>query len=76
MALPKDTVSCLLFGETLVTYYNLARRATYGKRAVRPQAVRLQTDGQWLEWSHGLVPAPYAERLRAGQVSRLEIVLA
>lgn len=68
---------CRLLGRVDVTYHNPLRRPTFGPRAVAPRTIRLTTrTGQRVEFSTGIVPAPYADWLRRGLVASLEVELA
>jgi len=65
-----------LLGQTQVTYLNAKRRATYGPGAVVPQTMRLRTRaGHAVAFRNGIVPAPYADMIRRGLVTTLEVDL-
>ncbi len=74
VALPKHTVSFLLFGQALITYHNPQRRPTFGPRAVRPRRLHLEHPASF-HCEGDTLPAPYALQLRDGQLTRLHIEL-
>ncbi len=73
----KGRFSFRLLGTVDVTYLNPLRRPTFGPRAAAPRTIRLTTKaGRHAEFSDGVVPAPYADWLRRGLVTALEVELA
>jgi hypothetical protein len=72
----RDRFSFRFLGSTDVTYHNPLRRATFGPGGVSPGTVRLTTRlKQEAEFRDGVIPALYADMLRQGLVTRLEVDL-
>ena len=73
----KGTFEFRFLGRTTVRYLNPGRRPTFGPGGVRPNRIRLTpANGQAIEWESGVIPAPYAEDVRAGRVALIEVDLA
>jgi len=77
-ALPGDwfdadgKLSFRLLGKTEVTYHNPSRRDTFGGLEAEKTVLRL-ISGETVEFPGGIVPAPYAQSLREGQVAALDM---
>jgi len=70
------TYSFLLFGRTLVTYLNPLRKDTFGAGGVRPRKIALyDKTGSVQEFSGDVIPAPWAQKVREGFVSRIRVRL-
>ncbi len=68
--------ACTLFGRTRLVYSNPSRRSTFGPGAAHPGAVRLiPRRGEPIVCRGGVVPAPHAARVRAGDFERIEVDL-
>ena len=67
-------LSFTFLGQCEVTIHNPLRLDTFGK-AVRIQSVALSLGNEILNLEGDVIPAPYAEQVRAGRVSRIEIFL-
>jgi hypothetical protein len=74
--LPGRSYSFLAFGKTLVTYTNPKKKNTFGKNGVRPLRISLFDKNGLLTHIQGSeVCAPYAERVRCGEIERIEVLL-
>ncbi len=65
-------LSFCLLGETEVTYHNPSRRDTFNGLEAEKTVLRLAS-GETAEFPGGIVPTPYAQRLRDGQVAALDV---
>jgi hypothetical protein len=66
-----------LLGRTQVTYHNPGHRPTFGPRGVAPATIRMRIrSGETKTFRHGIVPAPYADMVRQGLVTTLDVELA
>lgn len=73
---PGLTYSFLFLGRTIVTYLNPKKRATYGTNGVRPVAIKLfDGAGETANIEGGILRPPYADRVRNGEIKRIEILL-
>ncbi|MBI4343039.1 MAG: cellobiose phosphorylase [Candidatus Omnitrophica bacterium] len=69
--------SFTFLGRIRVTYHNPQRRATFGPGRARPDAIRLTPrSGEPIDCAGGVIPAPYAERVRAGDITAIDVQLA
>ncbi len=70
------TYSFLLFGRTLVTYVNPRRKDTFGPSGVKPSRFFLY-DNKGLVFSGqgDIIPAPWAQNIRSGAITRLRVEL-
>lgn len=65
-----------LFGRTRVTYQNPKRRQTFGPRAVKPRTIRMTPQlGSSLEFKAGIIPSSHAARVRAGEMTAIDVEL-
>lgn len=70
-------ISFTFLGGCQVTYHNPARADVFPSSGPAPQGVRVQlAGGETVELEGGVIPAPYAEQVRAGQVRAIEVFLA
>lgn len=67
-------LSFTFLGQCQVTVHNPQRLDTFGE-AVRIQSLTLSLENEKLHLEGDVVPSPYAEQVRAGQASRIEIFL-
>ena len=74
---PKNGLAFLFLGKTLVVYHNPKRMDTFGKNRVWPRSVRLSDKkGKVLaEFDGGLIPDPWARRVRDEYVPRIDVEL-
>ena len=73
---PKNALSFLFLGKTLVTYHNPKRMDTFGKNRVWPKKIRLfDKKAKLAEFDGGVIPDPWARRVRDESVHRIEIEL-
>ena len=69
-------VTFTFLGHTRVTYHNSDRMDTWKIDGGRARQVVLHIPGQGkIEFSHGIVCAPYAEMVRAGQVDAIDVLM-
>jgi hypothetical protein len=74
--IPKDSFAFAFLGKILVTYHNPKRKNTYGKDKVKPEWIILKSEGKRdVELSGGTVPTKYAESIREGRFTQVEIHL-
>jgi hypothetical protein len=77
-ALPGDwfdadgNLSFRLLGKTDVTYHNPSRRETFSGLEAEKTVLRLAS-GETVEFPGGVVPAPYAQSVRDGNVAALDV---
>jgi hypothetical protein len=72
----EKTYSFRLLGEIQVVYYNPKRKNTFGKNGVKPKKIIVfDKNNRSMEFKSDTVPAPYAERIRARQINRIEVYL-
>lgn len=63
-------------GKTLVTYVNPKRLKTYGEDGVKPvKSMLTDLRNEAVEINGAVIGAPYAERVRNGEIARIEIFL-
>ncbi|MFH1093258.1 MAG: hypothetical protein V1739_03770 [Candidatus Omnitrophota bacterium] len=75
--LPKGSYAFNFLSSTLVVYYNPKAKNTYGKDAVKPYAIELKLeDDKSIKLKGAVIPAPWAEKLRAGLIERIDVKLA
>lgn len=73
---PKNSFAFYLLGDILTIYHNRERLDTYHPEAKITEIV-LYSDGQLAEHiTGGIVPAPYAGRIRSGEFDRIEAVIS
>ena len=73
---PKNSFVFYLLGDILTIYHNRERLDTYHPEA-RITGIDLYSDGQLAEHiTGGIVPAPYAGRIRSGEFDRIEAVIS
>jgi hypothetical protein len=65
-------LSFRLLGKTEVTYHNPSRSDTFNGLEAEKTVLRLES-GETVEFPGGIVPTPYAQRLRDGQVAALDV---
>jgi hypothetical protein len=65
-------LSFRLLGKTLVTYHNPVRRDTFSGVEAEKTILRLES-GKMLEFPGAIIPAPYAQMVREGQVAVLDV---
>ncbi len=71
------TYGFLFLGRTLVVYNNPKKKDTFGKKGVRPVSISLYgKEGLMAEVAGDTVKAPYAERVRNGEVNCIEVFLS
>ena len=69
-------VSFKFLGKTLVTYNNTDRLNTYGMNGVKPVKFILTTcHYKVIEINDSIIPAPYAEAVRNGEVAQIDVIL-
>ncbi len=72
LPLPANAFACDLLGKTLLVYHNDSRTDTYAAGS-RIGKVELYKDGQSVYTAEGgVIPAPYAEQVREGQIDRID----
>jgi hypothetical protein len=72
----ENLISFRFLGKTMVTYHNPERRDTFDPHAAICTIILHSFDGRTFELTGGLIPAPYAERVRSGQYKQLEVYFA
>ncbi|MBI4845439.1 MAG: hypothetical protein HY810_03070 [Candidatus Omnitrophica bacterium] len=74
--LPKNCYAFKFLGKTLVVYHNEKMKDTFGKNAVKPVEFKL-TDfkNKQSVINAQVIPAPFAQQIREGLISRIDIVL-
>lgn len=65
-------LSFRLLGKTEVTYHNPSRRDTFSGLEAEKTALRLE-NGKTVELPGGIIPAPYAQAVRDGKVTSIEL---
>ena len=71
------TVTFTFLGSCQVVYHNPGKLDTFKDGGLFPDRIRLHTgDGQTVELSGGVIGAPYAEMVRAGQVRAIHAFLS
>ncbi len=74
--IPKNSFAFLFLGKTLVVYHNPKRMDTFGKNRAWPKKVRISgKKGSLAEFEGGVVPDPWARRVRDEEISRIDIEL-
>jgi hypothetical protein len=73
--LPENTFSVSFLGQTLLVYHNPKRKNAYGKNKVVPGRVVLKGDSREIEFNKGIIPAPFAKKVRDGQYKRIDVHL-
>jgi hypothetical protein len=69
-----DTVSFMFLGKIAVTYRNPQRWDTFGSNAALPYHYTLTTtNGETMTITGRAIPAPYAEQIRQGKVTAIEV---
>ena len=75
--LPKGSYAFNFLSSTLVVYHNPKAKNTYGRDSVKPYSIELKLrDGKSVKFKGSLIPTPYAEKLRAGLIRRIDVELA
>ena len=70
-----DTVTFTFLGHTQVTYHNPGKADTFQGGGLEAHRIVLDTQqGRQIELSHGIIGAPYAEMVRAGEVDRIDVI--
>ncbi len=71
-------VTCSWLHNTSVTYINPSRSSVIPGGAVRPRRITLQPRGQQedLQFDIGVIPSPYAEMTRRGEIRSIRVELA
>lgn len=60
----------------LVTYHNPKRKNTFGKGSVRVKKIVFNDkDGRLKEFPQNIIPSPYAQQIRSGQIKNINIYL-
>ena len=73
---PKNALAFLFLGKTLVVYHNPKRMDTFGKNRVWPKKIKLSDKKAKLaEFEGGIIPDPWARRVRDEKISRIDIEL-
>ncbi|MFH2138607.1 MAG: hypothetical protein ABII88_08870 [Candidatus Omnitrophota bacterium] len=63
-------------GSTLIVYHNPKRKNTFGKEAVKISKIVLQgREGKKINIDGEVIPAPYAEKIRSGEFTQIDIEL-
>lgn len=75
MTFPANTFACRLFGKTLAVYHNESRRDTFGKEGVKVLRAELCGSGDAVQIEGNVIPAPYAQKVRAGGFDRIDVLL-
>ena len=75
MTFPANTFACRLFGKTLAVYRNELRRDTFGREGARVLRAELCGSGAAVQIEGNVIPAPYAQKVRAGGFGRMNIFL-
>jgi len=76
LLLPKNTYAFNFMSDTLVIYYNPKRKDTFGKAAAKIRKIELVScTGKCLEIEGETIPPPLAQKVRAGEYSRIDIWL-
>jgi hypothetical protein len=68
-----NTATYKFLGRTMVTYHNPKRRDTFDPHTTTRSIVLHHVDGNSIELNGGIIPAPYAERVREGQVKQIDV---
>jgi hypothetical protein len=71
-----STISFKFLGQTMVIYHNPEQRNTYDIRTVIDSIILHPFDGGSLELPCGVIPAPYAQQIRDGQVKQIDVYFA
>ncbi len=72
--LPKGSYAFKFLSSTLVVYHNPKAKNTYGRDSVKPYAMELKLhNGKSVRLKGSVIPAPYAEKLRAGLIKRIDV---
>jgi hypothetical protein len=70
------TYSFNFLGRIRVVYHNPMRKNTFGKAGVTPKRITFSDkDGNPVEIPGNTIPSPYAQRIRACQIKRIDIYL-
>jgi hypothetical protein len=77
LKVPKNGLAFMFLGTTLVVYHNPKQLDTFGKLRVAVKKISLKNSSGTViaEFKGDTVPTPFAARVRAGQVSRMDIEL-
>ena len=76
LKIPKNSFAFLFLGKTLVVYHNPKRMDTFGKNRAWPKKIRLSgKKGKLAEFDGGVIPDPWAKRVRDEEISRIDIEL-
>lgn len=71
-----NTLSFKFLGRTEIIYHNPNRRDTFDPKCVVSSVIIHSTDAAPLELPGGVIPAPYAQMVRAGQIRQIDVYLA
>ncbi|MCG2711097.1 MAG: hypothetical protein L6416_02045 [Candidatus Omnitrophica bacterium] len=75
--LPKGSYAFNFLSSTLVVYHNPKAKNTYGKDSVKPYSIEIKLrDGKFTKLKGSVIPTFLAEKLRAGEVRRMDIKFA
>jgi hypothetical protein len=70
-----NTISFRFLGKALVTYHNPGQLDTFDKKAsIRSTTLRL-ANGDLIEFEGGIVPPPFAQNVRDGLVSQIDVYI-
>lgn len=72
----KKTYTFKFLNKTLVTYHNPKLRNTFGVKGVSPGMYIFEDDaGELITINSGVIPHPYAEKIRSGKVKKIDVYL-
>jgi len=74
--LPKNSYAFKFLNSTLVIYHNPKNKNTYGKGGVKPLSMRIALDnGNRVNVESSVLDSEYAQMLRDGKISRIDVQL-
>jgi hypothetical protein len=74
--LPQNTFTFNLLGSILTIYHNETKKDTFGANSAVIEKIELFKESQLLATFNGkVIPSPYAEQVRSGNVDKIEIYL-
>ncbi|MFC1594505.1 hypothetical protein ACFL38_04180 [Candidatus Omnitrophota bacterium] len=76
VVLEKDCFGFMFLGTTVVVYHNPQRRDTFGRTSATRQRIVLRIKQKNVEIASHTIPALYAEKIRNGEVDRIDIFLS
>ncbi len=71
-----NSISFMFLGVTKVIYHNPKERDTFDQQAAIRLIALHDMDGKLLELIDGFIPAPYSERVRDGQIQKIDVHFA